>query len=63
MGKLINRIQGLHLLISSLSGSALRMHDESLVKPRDSTSILQAMPGKLDFKRHLVFSIYWILDI
>ena len=35
MGKLINRIPGLGLLISSLPGSALRMHVESLGKPRD----------------------------
>ena len=35
MGKLINRIQGSRLLISSLPGSALRTHVESLGKPRD----------------------------
>ena len=35
MGKLINRIPGSLLLISSLPGSALRMHLESLGKPRD----------------------------
>ena len=35
MGKLINRIPGSCLLISSLPGSALRMHVESLGKPRD----------------------------
>ena len=35
VGKLINRIPGSHLLISSLPGSALRMHVESLGKPRD----------------------------
>ena len=35
MGKLINKIPGLSLLISSLSGSALRMHVEWLDKPRD----------------------------
>ena len=35
MDKLINRIPGLCLLISSLPGSALRTHVESLVKPRD----------------------------
>ena len=35
MGKLINRITGLRLLISSLPGSALRTHAESLDKPRD----------------------------
>ena len=33
--KLINRIPGFGLLISSLPGSALRMHVESLGKPRD----------------------------
>ena len=35
MDKLINRIPGLCLLISSLPGSALRMHVESLGKPGD----------------------------
>ena len=35
MGKLINRIPGLRLLISSLPGLALRTHVESLGKPRD----------------------------
>ena len=35
MGKLINRIPGLHLLISSLPGSALRMHVKLLGKPRN----------------------------
>ena len=35
MSKLINRISGSRLLISSLPGSALRTHVESLGKPRD----------------------------
>ena len=35
MVKLINRIPGSRLLISSLPGLALRMHVESLGKPRD----------------------------
>ena len=35
MGKLINRIPGSRFLISSLPGSALRTHVESLGKPRD----------------------------
>ena len=35
MGKLINRIPGLRLFISSLPGEALRMHVESLGKPRN----------------------------
>ena len=35
MGKLINRIPGLRLLISSLPGTALILHVESLGKPGD----------------------------
>ena len=35
MCKLINRIPGSRLLTSSLPGSALRTHVESLGKPRD----------------------------
>ena len=35
MGKLINTIPGSRLLISSLPGSALRMHVELLGEPRD----------------------------
>ena len=61
MGKLINRIPGLRLLISSLSGSAFRMHVESLGM---STSVLKALPGKLDIKKHspsiLCFIAFWI---
>ena len=52
MGKLINRIPGSRLLISSLPGSALRTHVESLGKPRDVNMRSQALPGKLDIKRH-----------
>ena len=52
MGKLINRILGSRLLISSLPGLALRMHVESRGLPRDSTSVCKALPGKLGFKRH-----------
>ena len=43
MGKLINRILGLCLLISSLPGSALRTHVESLVKPRDVNKRSQSL--------------------
>ena len=43
MGKLINRIPGSRLLISSLPGSALRMHVESLGKPRDVNSRSQSL--------------------
>ena len=52
MAKLINRIPGSRLLISSLPGSALRTHVESLGKPRDVNIILKTLPGKLDIKRH-----------
>ena len=50
MGKLINRIPGSYPLVSSLP------HSASLAM---STSVLKALPGKLDIKyTHLVFSIY-----
>ena len=45
MGKLINRIPGLHLLISSLPGSALRNYVESLGKPRDVNMLSQSRAG------------------
>ena len=43
MDKLINRIPGLGLLISSLPGSALRRHVESLGKPRDVNKCSQSL--------------------
>ena len=43
MGKLINRILGVCLLISSLPGSALRTHVESLGKPRDVNKRSQSL--------------------
>ena len=43
MSKLINRIPGLCLLISSLPGSALRMHVESLGKPGDVSKRSQSL--------------------
>ena len=43
MGKLINRIPGSRLFISSLPGSALRMHVESLGKPRDVNKRSQSL--------------------
>ena len=54
MGKLINRIPGSRLLISSLPGSALRMHVESLGKPRDVNTCLVNLISK---DTHLVFSV------
>ena len=50
MGKLINRLPGSRLFIKSLPGSASRKHVESLGKPPYSTSILNALPSKLDIK-------------
>ena len=52
MGKLINRIPGSCLLISSLRGWASKMHFESFGKSLDYTSVLKALSGKLDIKRH-----------
>ena len=49
--KQINRIPGPRLLISSLPGSALRTHVESLSKPWDVNKRSQALPGNLDIKR------------
>ena len=43
MGKLINRILGECLLISSLPGLALRMHVESLGMPRDVNKCSQSL--------------------
>ena len=60
--KLINEIAGLRLLISSLPGSALRTQEELLGKPRDSIGFLEALPGKLDIKRHSS-SILFIYDV
>ena len=54
MVKLINIIPGSCLLISSLPGSALRTHVESLGKPRD----VNKRPGQLDFKRHSPSILY-----
>ena len=52
------RMPGLHLLISSLPGSASRTHVESLGKPRNSTCVLEALPGILDTKRHSPSILY-----
>ena len=52
--KLINIIPCLCLLVWSLPGLASRTHVESPGKPRESTSILEALPGKLDTKIHLM---------
>ena len=65
MGKLKKRKPGARFLTSSLPGSASRTHVESQGLPLDSTKILEALPGKLDIKRHspsVLFSIpYFVL--
>ena len=43
MDKLINRIPGSHLLISSLPGSGLRRHVELLGKPPDVNKLSQSL--------------------
>ena len=43
IGKLISRIPGSRPLISSLPGLALRMHVESLSKPRDVNKHSQSL--------------------
>ena len=53
IGKLINKIPDLRLLISSLPGSAWRMRVDLLGKSGDSTSILKALPSKIDIKKTL----------
>ena len=63
VNQLINRIPGSPLSISSLPGRASRMHVEWLGKPRDSTSILEALPGKLDIKRHSPSILYVTLIV
>ena len=58
MGKQINRVPGTRLLISSLPDSASRTHAKSLCKSGNLTSILEALPGKLDIKRHSPNNLY-----
>ena len=65
MGKLINRIPGSRILISSLPGSALRTHVESLGKPRDVCQHAFSKPCLVNLiskDTHLVFSIYMKTD-
>ena len=63
LSRLINRIQGPRLLISNLPGSALSENDFELFgKPRDSTGVLQVLPGKRDIKRHTPTILYISLN-
>ena len=58
MGKLINRIPGSRLLISSLPGSALKSMLNRSASLAMSTSVLKALPDKLDIKRHSPSILY-----
>ena len=61
MGKLINRIPGLRLLISSLPGSALKTNFESQGVSQFQQAFSQPCLVNLMSKdAHLVFSIYFI---
>ena len=59
-GKLINRIPGSRLLITSLPGSALRMHVESLGKSRD---VNKRSVNLLSKGTQLVFSISYVIHL
>ena len=63
MGKLLNRIPGLCLLILSLPSPASKTHVELRRKPRDSTRVLNALSGKLDTKRHSPSILYFYVSI
>ena len=56
----MNRIPGSRLLISSLPGSALRTHVESLGKPRDVNLAFSkpCLVNLISKDTHQVFSIY-----
>ena len=56
MGKLVKRIPGLCLLISSLPDSALRTHVESLGKPCDVNK--RSLVNLISKDTNVVFSIY-----
>ena len=57
--RLTDRVPGSGLLISRLPGSALRTHLESFGKSLAmSTSVLKALLGKLDIKRHSPSILY-----
>ena len=62
IGKLINRIPGSRLLISSLPGSALRTLVESLGKCQQAFS-KPCLVNLISKDTHLVFSIYWEWDL
>ena len=63
MGKLINRIPGSRILISSLPGSALRTHVESQASRCQQAFSKPCLVNLISKDTHLVFSIYRTLCI
>ena len=61
MGKLITEYQVCVFWYHITPGSASRVHDDLLCKPRESTSVLEALPGKLHIKRYLPSILYLLL--
>ena len=59
----INKLPGSCLLILSLPGSTSRTHIESLSKPRDSTSVLEALPGNLYIRRQSPSILFILLRL
>ena len=58
LDKLLNRIPGSGLLISSLPGSAKEWMLNQSASLAMSTSVFEALPGKLDIKRHSPSILY-----
>ena len=58
LSRLINRIPGSHLLISSSLGLASRTHVELLGKPRDVNEHSQSLAWYLDIKKHSPSILY-----
>ena len=61
VGKLINRIPGSRLLISSYQAPLWKRMLNWSTSLAMSTSVLKALPGKLDIKRHPPSSLYFSL--
>ena len=53
------------ITISSLQGSASRRHADLLAKFGDERNVFEALPGKLDIKRHSLSILYtpWVTNL
>ena len=63
MEKLINRIPGSRLWYQVYQAWLKKTNVELLSKPPDSTSVLEALPGILDTKRHSPSILYLYHDV